>query len=108
MCGFSFFFSFIKVQVLRSLMAVQAAFKERRHKEQTEVKLQQVQAKYGLRSDDSLSDEEEEGCQLPDSDAVAVSDHEADLSISDLTDSGEWWLVCRWLGFECYGVCLLM
>ena len=71
-------------------MLVQAAFKERRHKEQTELKLQQVQAKYGLRSDDSLSEEEDdkEGSQSPES-AAAVSDHDTDLSISDLTDSGE-------------------
>ena len=81
----------VQVQVLRSLMLVQAAFKERRHKEQTELKLQRVQAKYGLRSDDSLSEEEDdkEGSQSPDGDAANVSDHDTDLSISDLTDSGE-------------------
>ena len=71
-------------------MAVQAAFKERRHQEQTGAKLQQVRARYGLGSHDAGSEEEEEGSLPPGGHSPAVSDHESDLSISDLTDSGEW------------------
>ena len=81
----------MQVQVLGSLMAVQAAFKERRHQEQTGAKLQQVRARYGLGSHDAGSEEEEEeGSPSPDGHTLAASDHESDLSISDLTDSGEW------------------
>ena len=82
----------MQVQVLGSLMAVQAAFKERRHQEQTGAKLQQVRARYGLGSHDAGSEEEEEeeGSPPPDGHTLAASDHESDLSISDLTDSGEW------------------
>ncbi|KAL8575935.1 hypothetical protein ACOMHN_027333 [Nucella lapillus] len=78
----------LQVQVLRSLIATQEVFKERRHKEQTEAKLRQVQAKYGRKSGEGEGlSEEEEDSQPQDSDAFAESDHKADISISDLTES---------------------
>ncbi|XP_076449384.1 tonsoku-like protein [Babylonia areolata] len=77
----------LQVQVLRSLIATQETFKERRHKEQTEAKLKQVQARHGLRSGEGLSSEEEEDSPPQDSQSVTGSDREADVSISDLTDS---------------------
>ena len=74
--------------MLRSLIAVQSLFKEQRHREQTEAKLKQVQVKYGLKTDNSLSDEEEDSQPLEEN-AADDSDEEDNLSIADLTDSGE-------------------
>jgi hypothetical protein len=82
------FFFHNQIQVLKDLIEVQTYFKERKHLEQTRVKMEQIQSKFGLTSDDSLSEDEEDDEEKNDDDGEDDDELPSDtLSISDLTES---------------------